>query len=181
MPDKVLRFECHDKGVRYAEFECGEYGSFTFTFPPGAYFLFRTGSRDVEFRFHDVKRDVPPSDVVLPVKEPHTDRRTTRERSRIGTEENSPLLRNLPYADEHYSYSMPAVSALLAAIAGTIREFDEPDSDLPATNWILETMMHAYPKFVEADAHLDEEERDEAMLLYAIFHQMCFPEEAQSS
>ncbi len=42
-------------------------------------------------------------------------------------------------------------------------------------------MMQTYPKFVEEGADLDEEERDKAMLLYAIFHQMCFPEEMKST
>ena len=68
---------------------------------------------------------------------------------------------------------MPAVTTLLAAIAGTLREFDKPNEDGPATNRILQTMMQTYLKFVEEGSDLDEEERDEAMLLYAIFHQMC--------
>ncbi len=32
-----------------------------------------------------------------------------------------PIMRNLLLPDKHYCYSMPAVSALLAAIAGTMR------------------------------------------------------------
>ncbi len=66
-------------------------------------------------------------------------------------------------------------------VSPALREFDKPNEDCPATNWILQTMMQTYPKFAEEGADLDEEERDEAMLLYATFHQMCFPEETKST
>ena len=38
-----------------------------------------------------------------------------------------------------------------------------------------------FPKFVEEELDLEEEEQDEAMLRYGTFHQMCFPEEMKST
>ena len=181
LPDKTLRFECRDKEVRYVEFQCGEYGSFTFAFPMGAFFVQRTGTRNTEFRFHDVESDVPSWDAIVPVMESHPDRKTPgRDTDALG-EERRPFTENPPLPHELHSVSMSAVSMLLAALATTIREYDESNTDIAATSWILETMQQAFPRFVEGDKQLDEDGRDEALYLFATFFQMCFLEDQETS
>lgn len=181
LPDKVMRFECRNKEVRYVEFNCGEYGSFTFAFPMGAFFILQTGTRNADFRFHDDEGDVPAWDALVPVGESRPDRGTSGSKSEALAEKSPPFMENLRLPDEVYSVSLPAVSMLLAALATTIREYDEPNTDLPATNWILETMQRTLPEFVEGEKQLGKDERDEALLLFATFLQMCFPGDQKAS
>ena len=48
-----------------------------------------------------------------------------------------PIMRTLLLSDKYYRCSLPAVSTLLVVIAGTLREFDKPNEDCPATKWML--------------------------------------------
>ncbi|MCY3941129.1 MAG: hypothetical protein OXG29_08655 [Gammaproteobacteria bacterium] len=74
---------------------------------------------------------------------------------------------SLLFLVKHSCFSIPAAQTVLAAIAGKLREFDKLNDDCPATIRILQTILQTHPKFVEERADLDEEERDEVMLVYA--------------
>ena len=68
VPGKSIRFECSDERVRYVTFECGEFGSFTFAFSPGDFFVWTTERRNIEFQFQDEDEKIPPWDALIPVK-----------------------------------------------------------------------------------------------------------------
>lgn len=126
VPGKSIRFECKDERVRYVTFECGEFGSFTFAFSPGAFFVWTTDRRNIEFQFQDEDEKVPPWDALIPVKGFESDE-GIQQNKRENPQENSlgTKIQEMPVSAGEFSSNLAGIVDALIKLFDDAPEMSE--------------------------------------------------------
>lgn len=126
VPGKIIRFECRDERVRYVTFECGEFGSFTFAFSPGASFDWTTDRRNIEFQFQDEDEKIPPWDALIPVKGLDPDDAVDHKRLENSQENPSNMeIRQIPLSAGNLSPKLAGIVDALIKLFNDAPEMSE--------------------------------------------------------